>query len=72
MVKEYKGQDESNWLDELVYRLTYAAYREAYRVLYYRIKGTIQDLTAKHFNDLIDLIRYDHPHMFFMLFQKRQ
>ena len=34
MVKEYKGQDSSNWLDELIYRLTYATYRDAYRALY--------------------------------------
>ena len=43
MVKEYKGQNESNWLDELVYRHTYATYGDAYRTLFFRVKYIKKD-----------------------------
>ena len=64
MVKEYKGQDESNWLDELVYRLTYDIYRNSYRELYFRIKDIITDLTPRLFNDIIDLVHTKNYNMF--------
>ena len=65
MIKEFKGQNESNWLDELVYRFTYATYRDSYRTLYFRVKDIKQDLTARQFNDIIDSIRVENPYMFY-------
>ena len=59
MVKEYKGQDQSNWLDELVYRLTYATYHNAYKDSGHKVKDTVKDLTYKQLKELIDVIRFN-------------